>query len=170
MLTGGEEIKIWKMNMSNSWTKVQGRGGRGRGIGNLSPRGRNAAKSPKSASAVSKTKFAASGTNKNEGKKDANDKELDYVLGRGDKWVGDITKEDNFVKWALIDNAHEYNPTWKSVVAIEKRILELENINKYVKSYDNKKCVNDIIKKWQVRNKKLIIENSSKRKKKSKRK
>ena len=166
MLTGEEETENRKMNMSDKWTKVQGRGGRGRGIGNLSPRGRNATKTPKSASADSKKKIAASGIKNNDGKKDANNEEIDYVLGRGDKWVGDISKEDNFVKWALIDNAHEYNPTWRSVFAIEKRIQELENINKYVKNYDNKKCVNDIIEKWQVRNKKLIIEKSNKERKK----
>ena len=80
-----------------------------------------------------------------------------YELGTGDKWVGNPSEEDNFVEWALIDNAHANNPMWNNVTQIERRIMELDQISKFVKSKGNKNAIQTIMEKWQLRLKTVIL-------------
>ena len=74
--------------------------------------------------------------------------------------MGDHTLEENFVAWALIDNVHQKNPSYSNIVKAETRIKELEQILKFVKMKINKDAINDIIKKWQLRLKEIIMEKS----------
>ena len=88
---------------------------------------------------------------------------VEYKLGRGDSWVGDYTLEEDFVAWALIDNVHQKNPSFNKISNVETRIIELEQIIKFVKSDVNKSAIDKLIKKWQLRVKELLIEEQSKK-------
>ena len=78
---------------------------------------------------------------KKNGRMEKRDNKIEYKLGRGDVWVGDPEIEDDFVAWALIDNAHEGNPSFNNITSIETRIVELEQIIKFVKNDINKKAI-----------------------------